>query len=369
MSAIENKYTLLKPELRERIDDEHERKRSQFLRDYYENTGRPWIHFYPRDKPMHYMYPADFEGQTWTIESQWNHYEKCPADAKVEEQPEDPLHGFNEGHCRVNNEPHEFDITLLCDSPRIYQIFNFISDHECEELIKTGHKTGFKRSTVADSADVDPTRTSETVWVERHLNKAIDNILKRVSDTIHIDDSLLNMSNAAETLQLVKYENNQYYNYHVDYETYRANSRYITFLMYLNDVEAGGQTGFRNAHCWDKGKHHFAVDPIKGSAVFFYDLLPDGNADDRSLHSGMHIKKGHKYMTNLWIYDKCFYQDCILHGETPREEQSEATDPKKRDPNTCEAVHTSRCDKMQDYLQECKEIRQAGPDNTDYGEL
>ena len=47
------------------------------------------------------------------------------------------------------------------------------------------------------------------------------------------------MAKSAETIQLVKYQKDQYYNYHHDYGTDRPNSRYITFLMYLNTPEMG----------------------------------------------------------------------------------------------------------------------------------
>jgi hypothetical protein len=70
---------------------------------------------------------------------------------------------------------------------------------------------------------------------------------------------LLTISKSAETLQvslilkykiitlflilfeLVKYELEQYYNFHHDYGTDRSDSRFLTFLMYLNTPEEGNK--------------------------------------------------------------------------------------------------------------------------------
>eukprot|EP00954_Amorphochlora_amoebiformis_P026395 1378955-Amorphochlora_amoeboformis.AAC.1 len=32
-------------------------------------------------------------------------------------------------------------------------------------------------------------------------------------------------------------------------------------------------------------------------------MLPDGNGDDLSLHSGMHVEAGEKWGANLWVWD------------------------------------------------------------------
>jgi hypothetical protein len=36
------------------------------------------------------------------------------------------------------------------------------------------------------------------------------------------------------------------------------------------------------------------VKPEKGKAILFYNLLPDGNYDDRSLHAAAPVRKGEK---------------------------------------------------------------------------
>jgi len=45
------------------------------------------------------------------------------------------------------------------------------------------------------------------------------------------------------------------------------------------------------------------VRPPRGSAVLFYSMLPDGNGDELSLHSGEAVTDGVKWVCNLWVSD------------------------------------------------------------------
>jgi prolyl 4-hydroxylase len=45
------------------------------------------------------------------------------------------------------------------------------------------------------------------------------------------------------------------------------------------------------------------IQPQSGKAVLFYNVLPDGNMDDLSQHSGGKVESGVKYVANIWIWD------------------------------------------------------------------
>jgi len=45
------------------------------------------------------------------------------------------------------------------------------------------------------------------------------------------------------------------------------------------------------------------VTPRDGSALLWYNMLPDGNADEMSLHEGQPVGEGEKWGCNLWVWD------------------------------------------------------------------
>jgi len=45
------------------------------------------------------------------------------------------------------------------------------------------------------------------------------------------------------------------------------------------------------------------VTPKKGSAAFWYNMLPDGNWDTEALHTACPVIKGEKFGMNVWIWD------------------------------------------------------------------
>ena len=49
--------------------------------------------------------------------------------------------------------------------------------------------------------------------------------------------------------------------------------------------------------------------PPAEQAVFFYDLLEDGNADELSLHSGAKVEAGEKWIAPLWIWEPIRWKD------------------------------------------------------------
>lgn len=67
-----------------------------------------------------------------------------------------------------------------------------------------------------------------------------------------VNDQLLFSSENGEDMQVLRYENGQKYDPHFDYFTdlvnvARGGHRIATVLMYLSDVEKGGETVFPSA--------------------------------------------------------------------------------------------------------------------------
>lgn len=53
------------------------------------------------------------------------------------------------------------------------------------------------------------------------------------------------------------------------------------------------------------------VEPSKGSALFWYNMKPEGHPDQLSLHGGCPILYGNKCVSNKWIRDNSQLQQCI----------------------------------------------------------
>ena len=69
-----------------------------------------------------------------------------------------------------------------------------------------------------------------------------------------------------------------------------------TFMGWLQDVEAGGGTGF------PVRGHEGILKPRMGSAAFWINLTSCHKKEPRSLHGGCPVLKGCKWIVNKWIY-------------------------------------------------------------------
>ena len=78
------------------------------------------------------------------------------------------------------------------------------------------------------------------------------------------------------------------------HEGKRAKDGYLTFLP-LNEVEEGGETQFRDLN-------RLKVQPMKGRVLHFANVLPGTTQQHpKSLHSGLPVIKGQKYIANFWL--------------------------------------------------------------------
>ena len=71
-----------------------------------------------------------------------------------------------------------------------------------------------------------------------------------------------------------------------------AGNRTWTAMVYLNDVEAGGATRFKTL-----GK---TIQPERGKLLSWNNLLADGVPNPATLHQGMKVRSGTKYILTKW---------------------------------------------------------------------
>ncbi|XP_064647850.1 uncharacterized protein LOC135500354 [Lineus longissimus] len=75
--------------------------------------------------------------------------------------------------------------------------------------------------------------------------------------------------------------------------------RFATILVYLQDVEEGGETKFPELGIW--------VKPRKGRALIWTNMNEKGECDPQSVHYAAKVVKGHKYILQRWYYYENFY--------------------------------------------------------------
>ncbi|KAJ8513385.1 hypothetical protein OPV22_003819 [Ensete ventricosum] len=135
---------------------------------------------------------------------------------------------------------------VLSWEPRAFIYHNFLSKKECDYLIELA-KPHMEKSTVVDSATGrskdSRVRTSSGMFLRRGKDKIIHAIEKRIADYTFIPVE------HGEGLQVLHYEVGQKYDPHYDYfhdefNTKNGGQRIATLLMYLSDVEEGGETVF-----------------------------------------------------------------------------------------------------------------------------
>ncbi|KAK9741979.1 hypothetical protein RND81_03G141000 [Saponaria officinalis] len=151
------------------------------------------------------------------------------------------------------------------------------------------------------------------------LEKAQDDIVAAIEARIAAW-TFLPIENG-ESMQVLRYELGQKYEPHFDYfqdkvNQQRGGHRIATVLMYLSNVEKGGETVFPNSkaklrqpkndsfsECAQTG---YAVKPRKGDALLFFSLHPDALTDPLSLHGSCPVIEGEKWSATKWIHVRSF---------------------------------------------------------------
>ncbi|XP_057533298.1 probable prolyl 4-hydroxylase 3 [Amaranthus tricolor] len=206
-------------------------------------------------------------------------------------------------------------VEILSWEPRAFLYHNFLSKEECEYLIDLA-KPHMVKSTVVDSktgkSKDSRVRTSSGMFLRRGQDKIIRDIEKRIADFTFIPVE------HGEGLQILHYEEGQKYEPHYDYfldefNTKNGGQRTATVLMYLSDVEEGGETVFpasrRNFSTipgWNErsecAKRGLSVKPVRGDALLFWSMRPDATLDPASLHGGCPVIKGNKWSSTKWMH-------------------------------------------------------------------
>ena len=204
--------------------------------------------------------------------------------------------------------PGESSASLLLSKPgvqrlpteklELFQMREFIGPDMRERIVSLIEKDR-RPSTLADAGDDRYFRTSETcdLDAEEPVVRELETMLTALNgiDPVY-----------GEPLQGQRYDVGQEFKPHCDYfnrggqdwEKYCsvAGQRTWTFMIYLNDVEAGGATRFKAV------KKTFQ--PEAGKLVCWNNMRPDGSENPSTIHHGMKVRKGVKYVITKWYREK-----------------------------------------------------------------
>ncbi len=144
-------------------------------------------------------------------------------------------------------------------------------------------------------------RKAESMWMDQ-MNPLVRPIVERVSELLECP-----IENQ-EPPHVVRYEVGGEYKLHHDFfhlgEDYTeemmkyGGQREATFLIYLNDNFEGGETDFP--------KFKLTIKPKTGNAIIWNNVTEDKKLDKKSIHAGLPVINGSKYILVIWIRESAF---------------------------------------------------------------
>ncbi|KAM1614366.1 hypothetical protein EV2_024279 [Malus domestica] len=214
-------------------------------------------------------------------------------------------------------------VSQLSWRPRAFLHKGFLSEEECDHLIEIA-KDKLEKSMVADNESgqsmESEVRTSSGMFLLKAQDEIVANIEARIAAW-----TFLPVENG-ESIQILHYEHGQKYEPHFDYFQDKTNQelgghRVATVLMYLSNVEKGGETVFPNSEgklsqpkdddMSDCAKDGYSVKPHKGDALLFFSLHPNATTDPSSLHGSCPVIEGEKWSATKWIHVRSFEKSLI----------------------------------------------------------
>ncbi|MBV8911456.1 MAG: 2OG-Fe(II) oxygenase [Acetobacteraceae bacterium] len=174
---------------------------------------------------------------------------------------------------------------------------SFLPAELCAELIRLTDE-GRRPSTLADPNGDNYFRTSETCDLDP-AEPAVQDLERQLFELNRIDPAY------GEPVQGQRYAVGQEFKPHtdyfepggVDYDTYTrvSGQRTWTFMVYLNEPEAGGGTRFKLIDKMFK--------PETGKLLCWNSWLGDA-LNPGTLHHGMKVRKGVKYVITKWYRER-----------------------------------------------------------------
>ena len=183
---------------------------------------------------------------------------------------------------------------LPADQAEIWAVAEFVSADEQAQLVALIDATA-QPSQVLDHGYTQAWRTSYSGDVDR-TDPFVMMIERRIDDLLGIPHAW------GETMQGQRYLPGQEFREHMDWfwtkapywktESRRGGQRSITAMIYLNAVDEGGATDFKNLG--------LSIPPQSGALIIWNNATPEGDLNPYTLHAGCPVVRGAKYVITKW---------------------------------------------------------------------
>lgn len=186
---------------------------------------------------------------------------------------------------------------IKTDKAVVFTLDEFLSVQECEQLIAL-IEANCRPSTITNAAEVDKKfRTSQTCDLSLQHDTLTMEVDRRIADFLNLDLT------HSEGLQGQYYEVGNQFKLHTDYfqpgsNEYKVHAsergqRTWTWMVYLNEVKAGGNTTFPHLD--------LSVMPKPGLALFWDNLKPNGAVNSLTAHAAEPVREGAKFVLTKWF--------------------------------------------------------------------
>lgn len=188
---------------------------------------------------------------------------------------------------------------VLSIEPFICCFHDFLTEAECDHLMKVATprlepskvleppKDGVERS------EYSRIRTSSGAWLTWQEDEVVSSIEQRIASITGLPPE------NGENFHVLHYQYGQEYRPHYDWfldeqpTMKRGGQRAVSVILYLAEPEEGGQTDFP--------KLGISVEPKRRMLLMFHNTKPNGERDYETLHAGVPVKKGEKWIATKWI--------------------------------------------------------------------
>jgi prolyl 4-hydroxylase len=191
-------------------------------------------------------------------------------------------------------------VRMRIHRPEILLLEGVLDFDECDELVRRA------AARLNPSTTIDPA-TGQSKIIQNRSSFGTYFHLEEDEFIARLDQRLAHISNwpldRAEGIQILNYRHGGEYKPHFDFfppeqagssaHMAQGGQRIATIIMYLNNVEEGGETIFPEIS--------LSIAPRKGDAVYFGYCNSLEQVDRLTLHGGAPVVKGEKWIATKWI--------------------------------------------------------------------